>query len=298
MNATRAPVLVLAVLIGSSCYPLPSLAQASKNLDPCVLHPTFAEEIAASIGERKEQLVVIEGVRFEGVEHISQSVLDKEVERLKQRELELNSDWLPHVTSEVRDIWGDRGYFTAQVTVEPTVLGMDEAGQHVSLLVRVAEGPQYRLKEIRIERATVFSADELRALVPLQPGDIFDVSKIREGLEAMRRAYASIGYIDFTVQPLTSIDKDERAITLTLEADEQIQFRWGEIEVFGLDPQMESVLRSEFLPGQVADFSRVYDFLQKHKASFPLDILTRRHFKKGTVDLSFDFRRPCANPPQ
>jgi outer membrane protein assembly factor BamA len=46
----------------------------------------------------------------------------------------------------------------------------------------------------------------LRKLVPLEEGDIFNVTKIRESLDAMKKLYSSFEYINFAATPITDVD--------------------------------------------------------------------------------------------
>jgi hypothetical protein len=46
-----------------------------------------------------------------------------------------------------------------------------------------------------------FSGDELPGQFPVADGDIFDVDKIRKGLEDLRRLYVSQGFMNFTPVP-------------------------------------------------------------------------------------------------
>jgi outer membrane protein assembly factor BamA len=63
------------------------------------------------------------------------------------------------------------------------------------------EGPLHRLKDIyprssNPDAGLVFPRDQLRALIPLKDGDIFGTKGIWDGLDALRPAYSSIGYIE------------------------------------------------------------------------------------------------------
>jgi outer membrane protein assembly factor BamA len=73
----------------------------------------------------------------------------------------------------------------------------------------------------------VFSTAQLRKQVPMRNGDIFDVYKLREGFDALKKLYASSGWIDFTPTPDFDIDDAAKQINLTLELDQEKQYRVG-----------------------------------------------------------------------
>ena len=89
----------------------------------------------------------------------------------------------------------------------------------------VEEGDQYRLKEITFTgNKAVSDTRALRAQFKIKDGDIFDTEAIRKGLENLRKAYAALGYINFTPVPNTDPDDEKKTITLKIDLDEGKQF--------------------------------------------------------------------------
>jgi outer membrane protein assembly factor BamA len=82
--------------------------------------------------------------------------------------------------------------------------------------------------------AHAFSPGELRTLIPLQEGEIFNISKIRAGIEALNERCAANGFLDFTAVPNTEINNKLQRISLTLRLDEE-KHRIGVVRVIGLD---------------------------------------------------------------
>jgi len=143
----------------------------------------------------------------------------------------------------------------------------------------------------------VFPRDQLRALIPMRSGEIFNTQKIRQGLEALRKLYSSQGYIDFTPIPLTDVDATHHRISLTLELDEQKQFLVEKIEIRGLSPTLEHALRARVKLGDPFNWPLVEGFLKAKKSELPPDssperVRLARDLKNGTVELLFDFQ-PC-----
>jgi hypothetical protein len=99
------------------------------------------------------------------------------------------------------------------------------------------EFSRYRLKSISFEHATVFSADELRRQFPVRSGEKFDVAAIRKGLDNVRALYCSAGYVNFTPLPDTQVDEATRTISLVVDLDEGLLFRYGELIVSGEESQ-------------------------------------------------------------
>lgn len=162
----------------------------------------------------------------------------------------------------------------AEVSAEARVTSSSPVLEHVVVRAHVSGGPRYTLSDIRLrnldsdENHLAFSAEELRALIPLHDGDVFSVGKVREGLDALRRYYGSHGYIDFVAAPETpKFDEMHQQIALVVSLQEGIQFRLGNIEVVGLDPPLEKELRSKIKPGETLNLQLIIDFYRDHKSA-------------------------------
>lgn len=66
----------------------------------------------------------------------------------------------------------------------------------------------------------MFPAGELRPQFPIAAGEIFNTAKIRQGLDALRKTYASNGYVDFTPVPVTIVDDKDRTVSLQIDLQE------------------------------------------------------------------------------
>jgi outer membrane protein assembly factor BamA len=105
----------------------------------------------------------------------------------------------------------------------------------------------------------VFSEAQLIEQTRLNTGDIFDVSKVRDGLEEMRRRYARKGYIDCTIEPTIKLDDEKNLIDLTLRVQEERAYRVRSFEIFGLDENTRNRLSSQLplAPGEIFDVDSV-----------------------------------------
>ena len=127
----------------------------------------------------------------------------------------------------------------------------------------------------------------------MQEGDVFNVIKIRESLDAMKRRYGENGYINFVATPNTEVDDSTRRISLIFELDQGKQFRIATVDVHGLDPGREATLLSKLHPGDFFRNSVVADAVlslapglsdEDLQKSFSL----RKNEKSGTVTITVD----------
>ncbi|SRR5712692_5141898 len=302
MGRRRAPQFILLVVAYTSVCSPPIGAQLPQKVKRCLPYPTLADEIREMRGETQRK-VTIDAVKFQGSPHLAPLALRELIESLKQHEFDGDSDWVREFEGTVRGAWQDQGYFTVAVKAEAQLVSEDATRARVSVTVHVEEGRQYRLGDIRVRPADprgtlVFPPDELRKLIPLREGQLFNVAKIRDGLEALRKLYGTKGYIDFTAAPITDVG-DDRQLSLVIELDEQKQYRVGRIEVLGLDERKEGLLKWKLKPGDVFNVELFEAFFRDNKAllpadASPMDVQVHRDMNNGTVDLVFDFQTlPC-----
>jgi len=191
------------------------------------------------------------------------------------------------------------------VDVQPLEDRVQGGVRHVSLRIRIDTGPQYRIAEVRILNVNpggklVFPSERLRHLIPLGPGDIVNVEKAGQGVEAIDQLYASRGYIDLQATPDFQIDGQQNRISLFVMLDQGQQYRVGKIVALGFGPAGLSMLKSKIKSGDIFDWNAVRDFysgyqwLMPARASVSDDRVTK-NAKTGTVDLLLDFRA-CPKP--
>jgi len=299
---------VLMGAMSAAVCELPIQGQVPPRVERCLPWPTLGQEIEDFRKEVRElekippkRRIQIQEVVIQGATQMPESVQRELVEALKKRTFEdEDGRWIQEIQEiDVRAVWQERGYFTVQVSVKADV---ETAGPELTwakLTIRVEEGRQYRLGEIRFEGATIFSPEELRRLIELKEGDIFNIEKVRVGLEAMGKLYSSKGYVDFTPEPAADVDEVKERVSLVLRMDEQKQYVIGKVEVLGLSPELEWALRSKLKPNEPFDATVIDEFFEVNKAALPADAShensaeVKRDLKKIAVDLLFDFRN-CA----
>jgi outer membrane protein insertion porin family len=176
-------------------------------------------------------------------------------------------------TERVRDAYQQRGYFKAlvndpQTKIRETSGGVlrvpftkSGPGKAVDINIPVQEGEKYYLAAINFSgNKAITNTALLRKIFPMKDGDVFDTSQVRKGLEALRKAYGELGYINFTPVPDTKIDDEHHKITLNIDLDEGKQFFVRRIEFQGNTTTRDKVIRRELAveEGQVFN-SRLWE---------------------------------------
>lgn len=219
----------------------------------------------------------------------------------------------------VREDLQNRGYFKANVGEPQThIRDTGHEGFHVPLLqhgpgksmditVPIEEGEQYRLGSITFKGNKAFNNTKaLRSVFPLKDGDIFNRQKIAKGLDNLKNAYGSQGYINMTSIPTPSFDEKNKTVSFEIDVDEGKQFYVRRIEFEGNTTTRDKVIRRELLLEEGQRYNEQLwklslqrlnqlGFFDQIKPDDPST--TERHLdeKEATVDLTLKLKEKGKN---
>jgi len=111
-------------------------------------------------------------------------------------------------------------------------------------VIQVDLGKQYHLVGVSWRGNTALSQSDLANLIPFEPGELFNRTKIADGLNAAKKLYDSRGYINYTVIPTPLTDDDAGTVAFEMDVDEGGQFRFGELDVQGMEQAHRQMLLS------------------------------------------------------
>jgi outer membrane protein assembly factor BamA len=284
-----ANLLALVTLTALACRPLSAQAQASGCKDPASdLELTKITIVAV---EFRPESILPDRLRAQ----VSEALLASQLTASPQEPMEWLSQ-LEEVTA--RDVLTNQGYFKAQTEIVPYLQKAERCAQLYTASVSVESGAQYRLGKIGFI-AKVFSEAQLKDQMQVAPGDIFDVSKIRASLDALRRMHCRQGYIDSTFEPNLDLDDTKGLIDLTIKVEEEKQYRINSLSILGLEKSVETALKSQIAmqKGDIVDSPALVEVLRKNQALLPTHppreklISFYRDTQAGTVDVVIDYRQ-------
>jgi outer membrane translocation and assembly module TamA len=306
-----AAVLLLATLLPRATGQLP------RRVERCLPYPTLLTEINEQRQSKPEpvQKVRVAIVEFDSPDGIPRVIRTEISEQLKNAIFEWreSATYLKELAEEIAAVrvtgtLQNNGYFKSHATSELVVSGRSGADIEVAATIRAVPGIQYRTGDIRFEFADDsvplgISPDVLRELIPLQPGAIFNVERVRTGVENLTRAYQRQGYIDMVSEPLPVVDDARKRIELVVRIDRGVQYHVGDIEFLGLSQESrEKMLASLPRRGEVFDNHRLEEAITENRAILPPDasaeedVRVERNVRAKTVALLFDFRT-CPEKP-
>jgi outer membrane protein assembly factor BamA len=269
--------------------------------------PSLGAQVSAD-----KSKIVIDDVDLQGAVHLPESTKRQLVVDLMYREYPENSEWVADVEDKaVRaeiESWPDRenqGYIGFSVGATFTTLRQEPGLRHVLVTIQVDEGQQRRLKEIGFryvgtEPATAsLDSVKLRKLIPLNDGELYNRDRFNAGLEAVSRTYHEQGFIDFACNVEMQSDDTGRSVAIFVELNEGKQYRWGNIQVIGLDPKVETLLKSQLKMGTPVNPKLINDFYRDNESLLPVGVSPQgvkwqRDAERATVDLTFNFSTPIS----
>lgn len=265
------------------------------------------QESRAKENPETAQVIAVDSVTFEGNLQFPITTRARLATELEERDFDARADWTAQATQLLGGAWREMGYLKAAPAISYKVVSNDSIREHVTLTVRVAEGPQYSLGHLRLrlsdpEKNPLIASEELEQRASLRERDILNTRKIEDIMEILRRTYSNGGYLDVAVIPVFEMHDAERTVDVTMQLDLGPQYRIGEITVIGLDMATENVLRTEIKPGDLFGNAQVRRFFEANRSNLPPgasaeSVTIKRNPGHGTVDLVFDFSaRPA--PPQ
>ncbi len=161
-------------------------------------------------------------------------------------------------TERVRRALQDRGYFRAGVGDPVTHIRSEGGlslltfrprnGKRIDIRIPIDEGLRYRLGGVTFTGNThVPNTKALRSQFPTKDGEFFNATAIGKGLDNLRKAYGTLGYINFTAVPTPRIDDAKHLVFLDIDIDEGKPFTVSRIEFSGNTITRDRVIRRELL---------------------------------------------------
>ena len=169
-----------------------------------------------------------------------------------------DSSKLEEDTERVRQAYRDKGYANAAVE-QPKTQVRDEGGlnwftfrpskgKRIDIQMTIEEGERYRLGTITFTgNKQITNVKALRATFPIKDGDWFSATLIGKGLDDLKKAYGSLGYINFGAVPTPRYDEQKKTVSWNIDIDEGKQFFVSRIEFQGNTITRDRVIRRELL---------------------------------------------------
>ncbi len=168
----------------------------------------------------------------------------------------VDNEQLDRDVGSLIEFYHDRGYL--DVRADRRVI-FSPNGKEAIVEFVLEEGPLYTLRSVKAELANespeggprsgkspvVLGEAQIRGLMEIKAGDVYSVDKVRKSTDAVKNAYASMGYTDAQVRGFELRDPSSPVVDLLLVVREGERFRTGTVTVKGDSITQQKVILRE-----------------------------------------------------
>ena len=261
-------IAVLKQLLGEHGHQFPTITPEIKTIPP--------SSVAVTFNIKEGPTVKVGNIRFTGNKNLNSRTLRSAMRNLRPIGVPhsiflenlfartYDASKLEEDSERVRVAYQNHGYFKAIVGEASTHIRNEgglslltfrpKKGKRIDITLPIEEGERYRLGGITFTgNEHVRNVKALRAQFAIKDGDYFNYTAVGKGLDNLRKAYGSLGYINAGIVPSTRFDEAKKVLYIDVDIDEGKPFYVSRIEFTGNTVTRDPVIRRELLleEGQV-----------------------------------------------
>jgi outer membrane protein insertion porin family len=145
----------------------------------------------------------------------------------------------------IRSLYLNSGYM--DFAIDSTQVSISADKKDIYITLNLTEGEQYTVSDVKVAGAKgVFSQEALRAMIAIQPGQIFSREALTAASDKIREEMGDKGYAFANISAIPDIDKDKHQVAFTFMVDPMQRAYVRRINVAGNDKTRDEVVRREF----------------------------------------------------
>lgn len=220
--------------------------------------------VSVSIRVKEGEKVKIEKIRFSGNKAFPDKDLRGQMETQEKTWYSFlddsgvyQKDILKLDLFRIEGFYHDNGYLRVKV-LEPRI-DINKKAREVHITVPVEEGPQFRVKSLKLNSDDAVTADEIQKSIQTKVGTVYNVSQLRQDILTIADLYSKKGYAYADANPVSKLNDEDRTVDLSIEVDKGKKVYVGSIEVLGNLKTRDNVIRREFRlkEGELFDSSKL-----------------------------------------
>ncbi|WP_225413776.1 outer membrane protein assembly factor BamA [Stigmatella hybrida] len=137
----------------------------------------------------------------------------------------------------------DRGYINVRIDKPTTALSADK--RSIFINIRVVEGEAYDIGQIDFGGDLIVPKERLAKLMTSTKGERFNRSKLSQDIQAITDVYYDQGYAYANINPVTSVNAEEKTVDLTFDVQKGPQVTIERIDIVGNTKTRDKVIRRE-----------------------------------------------------
>ncbi|MBM17825.1 MAG: outer membrane protein assembly factor BamA [Epsilonproteobacteria bacterium] len=214
--------------------------------------PTDDGHVNAKFDIKEGKKSYLTQVMFKGNKHVSNKklkriILSKEdwLLGMIDRSGVYNPEMLEGDKYMIEDAYKSNGFVHAKV-INTDVQKNNKTGNY-DITYNIYEGDRYIIKEINAPGNDKLSEQQLKAVIPIVPGQFYSQEKIRNALENLKMIWGEYGYLFADIDPIVDINEKDKTVSLTFNSDLKDQVYLNRLTIKGNQKTKDSVLRRSIL---------------------------------------------------
>ncbi len=143
----------------------------------------------------------------------------------------------------LRSFYLNRGYL--EFNIESTQVSITPDREKIFITIAIAEGPVYRVGDVKLAGDLIVKEPELRALILAKPGDVFSREKVVETTKRISDRLGNDGYSFANVNPVPDLDREKRVASFTFFVDPGRRVYVRRVNISGNQKTQDEVIRRE-----------------------------------------------------
>ncbi len=247
------------------------------------LTPLERNRTAITIDVKEGEVARIDSINIIGATAFSEKTL------LDQMQLAVGG-WLSWYTKDdqyskqklsadleaVRAFYTNRGYL--EFNVESTQVSLSPDKSKVFITVNISEGAKFTVSGISLSGELLLPEAELRALIPVKSGDVFNRTRLADGAKSISDRLGREGYAFAGVNTVPEIDREKQTVAFNYVIDPGRRVYVRRINIAGNLQTRDEVIRRELRQLE----SSWYDQAKIQRSKVRLDRLG--FFEEVTLD--------------
>lgn len=143
----------------------------------------------------------------------------------------------------LRSFYMNRGYL--DFNVESTQVSITPNKEDIYITINMVEGERYTLSDIKLSGELLGLDDELKALINVKPGEVFNLEKLNAISKSITDRMSTLGYAFATANVVPEPNRDKREVAVTLFVDPGRRAYVRRVNVFGNQRTRDDIVRRE-----------------------------------------------------
>ncbi len=145
----------------------------------------------------------------------------------------------------LRTFYLDSGYM--EFSIDSTQVSISPDKKDIFITLNITEGPKYSIASVQVAGPqSVFSHEQIRKMVSLQPGDVFSRKAITASTQKITEQFGDEGYAFANVNAVPEIDKEKHQVGFTFMTDPFQRVYIRRVNILGNTKTKDEVIRREF----------------------------------------------------